>query len=650
MAPRADRLAPPPALAVAFGGVEPELTIPSHMRLPSRRHALLLLAALPLAACGGRTEAPPGRVAEPATPVHYYVRLANPGATRYEVAIAVDRIRRDSLDFVLPAWVPGQYATRVPSAAENFAARDGRGRPIPVRRLAVNAWRIYTETSDYVVVDYKILPGGPSEPLASRVQLDLSGGYAIGGALLGYLEGLEMRPVTVSFDIPPGWRATSSLRPSGPNRFAAGSYFDLPAAPFVIGDRWLEYKLFVQGKPHQVVVQGAGSQFAPDTLLRLIQEAVDSGTQFYGQPPYERYLFAVHFVPPDAAGMGAIGQGTGSALFLPPMAGNRMRQAGVGAVLLHQYLHVWFPGQFGPASVLRPEYRFPPSVPDAWLIEGVAEYYARILPVRHERAEREAFYGAMADVLWFWRELGGGDRIDLGELSAAGRTSDPRASARLVAGGTLAAFLLDLAIREESRGLRGLDQLVYFLQRRSGRAGYDEQAVWVDPAATLEVPPNALGVLAGQGRLSIETNLARAGLRVVRREARRRSLGAVLASDAARRFVVTSVERAGTAASAGVREGDRLLTINGTPVAPDEVIATRFALTTYVEEASSGAPIKFKVLRDDRELELSGTVRSVPATRISIVENESPSAIALLVRASLFRPGSPSLSETATDR
>ena len=600
---------------------------------------LVLIAAAGLAGCARRGAAPPGRIVETGPPVNYYVRVASPGAIRYEVTVALERLRSDSVDFVLPAWVPGQYATRIPSVAENFVARDGRGRPIPVRRLAVNVWRLYTETTDYVAVDYKILPGGPAEPLATRPQLDLHSGYAIGASLLGYVDGLERRPVTVTFDLPPGWRAATPLRPAGPNRFAAPSYFDLPGAPLVIGDRWREYKVFVQGKPHQITVQGAGSEFVPDTLLRLVSEAIDQGNLFYGRPPYERYLFAVHFVAPEAAGMGAVGQAAGQALFLPPLAGNRMRESGMGPVLLHQYLHAWFPGQFGPASLLRPEYRFPPRVPDAWLIEGAAEYYGRLLPVRDGVSERAAFYEAMSDVLWFWRELGGGDRIDLQDLSTAGRAGDPRESSRLVAGGTLAVFLLDLMIREETRGLRGLDQLVYFLQRRSGRIGYDETQVWMDAAATLELPPSALSAMAMRTPLSIEANLARAGLRAVRREVRRRSLGAVLSPDPQGSFVVASVERGGTAASAGIREGDRLLQINGTPIAPDEVIATRFALTTFIEEAANGAPVKFQVERSGRPMELSGTVRSMPGTRVAIVEESSPSASELLVRSSLFRPG-----------
>ncbi len=598
--------------------------------------AVLALVALP-AACG-RGGAPPGRVVQPDSPVNYYLRVHAPGSDRYQVSVAVDRLRRDSVDFILPAWIPGQYATRVPSSAENFTARDGRNRPIPIRRIAVNAWRLYTQSTDYVALEYMITRGTQLEPLATRVQLDLHGGYAMGGAVLGYFSDEADRPTTVAFDLPPSWRAASSLRPAGPNRFASPSYHEIPGSLFVVGDRWSEYKLFVQGKPYQVAVQGAPSSFTPDSLLRLVNETIDRGTRFYGRAPYERYLFVVSFVSPEAAGMGAIGQASGTAIFLPPLAANRMREAGLGALLLHQHLHAWFPGQFGPQSLRRPDYRFPPRIPDAWLIEGAAEYYARLLPARDGVVDRRAFYDAMADVLWYWREVGGGDRIDLSALSGAGRVGEARESARLVAGGTLAVFLLDLLARDETDGVRGMDQLLMFLQRRSGAWGYADDQIWIEAAATQELPPAALSVLATRDAISIDANLARAGLRAVRREVRRRSLGAVLSPDAQGSFEVVSVERGGTAASAGIRAGDKLLKINETPIAPQEVIATPFALMTFIEDAETGSRVTFDVERGERPLQLTGTVRSLPATRIAIVENRDASRSAQQVRASLFRP------------
>lgn len=141
--------------------------------------------------------------------------------------------------------------------------------------------------------------------------------------------------------------------------------------------------------------------------------------------------------------------------------------------------------------------------------------------------------------------------------------------------------------------------------------------------------------------ISLETGLARAGLRLVERAERRRTLGARLQVDTGRAFVVTSVDAGGTAASAGLQVGDRILKINQTPIAPDEVVATRYALDTYIAGARPGSGVEFAIERDGVPREARGEVKESRVRHAEIQEIRSPSAQALLVRASLFQPSQP---------
>lgn len=584
---------------------------------------------------------PPGTGERPArgVPVNYYVRVASPAAGAFDVTLAADDVRADSIDFVLPAWVPGRYGLGAGrTVIENFAARDDEGRPIASRRSGLTSWRLYPDRARYVTVSYRVVPGPVTVPLPFRTRLGIHGGYALGGALLGTFVGLEGRAVTVSLDLPSGWRAVAPLRPAGPNRFSAASYAELPGTPFSVGDRMRDYKLFVQGRPHEVLVQGGGSGFVPDSLLGLVDEAIEYGTRFYGPPPYERYVFAIHFVPPEEAGLGATGQRAGSAYFLPALDARRLREAGIGRLFLHQYLHAWYPGAFGPAELVRPRFWAAPQIDDLWFIEGSAEYYAQLLPVRYGPAGRDAFYRAMEDLLTFWRELGGGERIDPRALSRlARRGDDEQATTRMLVGGTLAAFLVDLGIREETQGLRGLDQAIRYLQRWAPPGGYSGDEMWREVAGALGVPAEVLGPLVSDETVSIDAGLSRAGLRASERTERRRALGARLLAGPEGRFVVADVEPGGTAASAGLRDGDRLLKIGPTPVGPDEIVATRFALASYVREARPGAAVQFEVERDGVVRTLRGEVRETRLRRVVLVEDPAATSAAVLVRSSLFR-------------
>ena len=112
----------------------------------------------------------------------------------------------------------------------------------------------------------------------------------------------------------------------------------------------------------------------------------------------------------------------------------------------------------------------------------------------------------------------------------------------------------------------------------------------------------------------------------------------------ARHFIVRDVEPNGTAASAGLRDGDVLLRINDTPVGPDESIATRYALRRYVREAPAGTPVAFDILRDGVPLEREGAVRRITVSEIEVEEVPGSSAAALVVRTGLLDRGSASAS------
>lgn len=600
---------------------------------------LALLLALSVSNCAPKP--PPGDAAPP-SPVHYYVRLAVPGNGRFNVSLAVDRIRADSLEFVFPVWIPGSYRTDNSPGLENFRARDGANQPLQARRLSDTEWRVYPDSADYVAISYQIPPGMNGEALAFAPVLERHSAYALGGRLFGTLRGFEQRPVTAAFDLPARWRTFAPLERSGANRFAANDYATLAAAPFIVGANLKDHKVVAEDQSHDVIVEGAPPGFSTDSLLGVVTEAIEYGTRFYGSPPYESYQFAFWFVPPDAAGIGATGQARGSAFFLPVLNGLRLREAGVGSLVLHQYLHAWYPGQFGPAALVRPDLSRPVEASDLWLIEGAAEYYARLLLTRYGSEGRDDFYGTMSNFLTWWRELGGDWTIDVGRLKPGAQSpTDRQDVARLVVGSTLAAFVLDLKIRDATRGVLGLDEVIRHARQATSREGYDSITIWTEVETSLELPVGTLNVLVAGGALSIQDGLSQAGLRATERVERRRSLGARLLVDQDSRFVLSNIERTGTAASSGLAEGDRLVKINETPVSPEEMVATRYAMTTYIREAEPGSPISFEVIRGGMRRQFQGTVRESQVPRVTIEEIGEAPATALLVRTSLFRPLSP---------
>jgi predicted metalloprotease with PDZ domain len=151
---------------------------------------LALFTIALIAACGGPPPPETGLPDAGRQPVGYFVRVELAGAMRFDISMTTDRVRRDSVDFVLPSWVPGQYGQLASQIqAESFSVRDGGGDPVSTRRISATRWRLYPEDTQYLSVAYQILPDPTTEPLPFRTRIDLHTGYALGAGLFATLEG-----------------------------------------------------------------------------------------------------------------------------------------------------------------------------------------------------------------------------------------------------------------------------------------------------------------------------------------------------------------------------------------------------------------------------------------------------------------------------
>ena len=83
----------------------------------------------------------------------YSYSPSRPATGAYDLSLTTDRVRRDSLDFVLPSWAPGQYGPLSSQVQlESFSVRDGHGDPIATRRISGTRWRLYPDGEQYLNV------------------------------------------------------------------------------------------------------------------------------------------------------------------------------------------------------------------------------------------------------------------------------------------------------------------------------------------------------------------------------------------------------------------------------------------------------------------------------------------------------------------
>jgi predicted metalloprotease with PDZ domain len=180
--------------------------------------------------------------------------------------------------------------------------------------------------------------------------------------------------------------------------------------------------------------------------------------------------------------------------------------------------------------------------------------------------------------------------------------------------GSLAGFLLDMMIRDASDNRRSLDDVMRGLYQtvyKSGR-GFTGQDWWSAVARAAGGPETmftdfAARYVDGREPLPWARVLPLAGLRLRRDNEPR--LGVYTLQDSAGTIVVTQLEEGGSAALAGVREGDRLVSV-GEIAVNDERFAEKFR--AKFGAATEGAPLSIRVRRGTESLTLAGKLRFVP--------------------------------------
>ncbi len=649
------------------------------MRLSQR----LLLAALGLAAAGCATRAPGPPPARPE--LRYYVKPAKDPAL-LDVTLVAERIESDSLDFTFPVWLPGDFHPIEPGKwVEDVRAYDRSTVELPVRRLGANRWRVYPRRAPYFLLSYTLHPVRPDGFKRSLIsELTRAGGYFTGAVAFGYLKGLENYPLSLTFELPAGTPVVCSLESTGPARYRAPSVYELSQAGCAYGPRLRELPTVVRGIPHRLALV-APPDFVPDSLLQVVREVAESELALLGTPAYPEYTFFVQFVDPSAwTGLGGSPLYHGSAYYLPMIRSDRIRSSGIPFLLAHQLFHAWDLWAFPPAELSRPALDAPVDTRPLWFVEGFAEHYARVALARRGVLPREQIYGEIARNV---RALAARPRAEGVNLETAGaaaaRQADRGANEPLALKSPLAALALDVEMRRSSGGAFGTDSLVRFLEtstwgaaaaspalgvagaaRASGPAAaspasgtpvvvrampYDSIVGWMLKAGGAPVRSLYASAIAGRGRLPYAQVLAGAGLQLAKRDVEDLGLGAALVPDGQSGFVFRDIVPQGLGGRIGLLEGDRLVSVNGQPVTPDNLLPILAVVADLRSRLRDGESFRIEVERGGQHVDLKGYLEPWTRSVTTVVEDDRASAPQAAVREAIFSGARRQASAAASD-
>jgi predicted metalloprotease with PDZ domain len=587
--------------------------------------ALAAACMLPPAALAQRQAAPAAARSAPVSNIRYEVAFDSAAAARraLRVGVTLDVGGPGPVLLSFPSWTPGSYEiANFARFATGFEAAAG-GKDLDWDKLDPDTWRIDPAGARTITVrfDYQ---AQTLDNAAAWSRPDFA--FFNGTNLFPYPEGRGFDfPATVAIKTQPGWLVATGMRTASPGTYREGNYHDLVDKPFFVGRFDLD-SMQVDGKWNRLATYPAGAMAGPARALLWdqIAKTVPPMRAVFQETPWETYTTLLVFTQ-EVGGGSALEHGNSHVgIYNPGFIGNPL----LASITDHEIFHAWNVKRLRPADLWPYEYARPQPTPWLWVSEGITDYYADLALVRGGVVDSAGFLDLTGEKM---AQIADAPATALEDASLSTWISPIDGTQyQYYPKGSLAGFMLDVLIRDASDNRRSLDDVLRELYRTAYKKGRG-----FTPAEWWAAVSRAAG-----GRSFAEFNaryidgrepypwgdvLPRAGLRMVSDTIREPRIGLATAQDSSGAIVVQDVQPGGVAHEAGVRAGDRLISLGDVEIM-DPDFGTAFRERFGRNEGDS---LPIRVRRGTDTLTLKGTVRLVARveTRLDFDPGAAPKAV-----------------------
>jgi predicted metalloprotease with PDZ domain len=391
--------------------------------------------------------------------IEYTVKVADIPRQLFHVTTDIRNINQSSLDLSLPVWSPGWYV--IENYGKNvarFRVTEPGGRELRPAQVRKQTWRIDTKGISRVTVEFDYLANVLS---ANQARIGSDYAFFTGTQLFLMPEGHRSRPSVVKFEVPDGWKIASGLdETANPLVFTAPEYDTLVDQPTLMG-QFDVTRFTVDGKPHDLVLNPPGAYPADRarTLAANLSKLAETQGRIFGGLPYKKFVYFYLFRAKEAAAAVLEHQNSfvilrnPDALLLPDEVG--------GAA--HEFFHVWNVKRIRPVQMWPYDYSKENETPLLWVSEGFTSYYASLSMYRAGLRDGRALVAEMA------RGIGDVESNEARRyISAADASTSTWIDYGAVAASRISYYeqgrnlaqLLDLSIRHDTSGARGLDDVM----------------------------------------------------------------------------------------------------------------------------------------------------------------------------------------------
>lgn len=560
------------------------------------------------------------------TSVYYRLSMSNPASHMLEVEIRVEHRSGKTLDLHMPAWRTGRYMILdFAGGVQEFSAVNEKNAPLLFKKTDKDTWRIESGGSRSTTVRYKVFA---NEFNMRTRELNHEHAFIDPLAVFMYVEELKRSPVELTI-VPFGdWKVTTGLESveGKPFTYTAPNFEYFGDCPIEIGHQ-KDFDFYVDKKKHTISIFGDGN-WNIDTLITDFTKIVIANKEFWGELPYERYIFMIHCQPNAGGGTEHINStimGVRPFIFSNPAA-----YKGFLGLVSHEYFHTWNVKQLRPKAIAPYDFSKENYAEEFWVSEGSTSYFDDLILLRTGHSDARWYLEIISQMVNNERSRFGNTVQPLAESSFdawikywRGRQNSQNAESDYYGKGSQVSLLLDLEIRKRSSNKHSLDDVMRTMFKRfpytKGFTNDDLRTVCEELAGG-SFSEFFRMYLYTTAPLPWEESLRYAGLEVVVKDSVRKVSLGITTADIGEKTRITNVVPNSPGAVSGLDYQDEIIALNGYRVRTSD-------LNERIASMSPGDVVTITLFRNDKLVEVKVTLEIFGSRNYLVKKTAQPNAL-----------------------
>jgi predicted metalloprotease with PDZ domain len=557
------------------------------------------------------------------------VDLNNVVKDKVKVVCNVPDIKESEVVFVFPSVIPGSYALKEYGRyIEGFKAYGADGKALKVKKADKFNYTVSNATQlkrvEYYVNDTweeKSANNFIFQPGGSNIAADKN--FVVNPfAFFGYAEGYKNKAYNITFQKPDnleGYSYLSKTSSKGTDVFTASDYDFLADNPILYCKPNSSVFNVGHSKVHVCVYSETGKVDA-DSVAEYLKPIGHALEKFFGNLPVDDYYFLFYFDKPEnlpqkksfglSSGTGALEHNHCSFYYLLETGSVSDMKAMLNEVCSHEFLHILTPLNLHSKEVADFNFRYPVMSQHLWMYEGVTEYFAGLAQLQDSMFTLDEYMKNMRSKVFQSEEF---DNFSFTDMSKNVITKEnQKRYLSVYSRGALLAMMLDWTIIEATDGAKDLKQTMFELAKMYGTEKPFNDEELINKFVELTSPQVKTffdNYITGKEQPPMAAEFEKIGWEYKNEyEQHGYYFGKMGLAYNTQKNEFTFY-RAETN-TLGVKQGDVLLSVNGTPLTIENAEAI---VGSVFYENTKGGDVTLKVRRGTTEMELSG--KPVEATR-----------------------------------